>query len=128
MTTTTPPVRLPSYLAPLPQRGEDLALQYAWIIVATNLAGTAFGFWYYQFQFAQTPLVMWPVVPDSPAATLFMALSLAAWKLDYSQEWLNMLAFYGNIKLGLWTPYVQLVLNGPRASPCGCTCFWSAAI
>ena len=24
-----------------------------------------------------------------------------------------MLAFYGNIKLGLWTPFVQLVLNGP---------------
>jgi uncharacterized membrane protein YpjA len=82
--------------------------------VAINLAGTAFGFWYYRFQFAQTPLVMWPFVPDSPAATLFMALSLAAWKLDYKQEWLHAFAFYGNIKLGLWTPYVQLVLNGPE--------------
>ncbi|TQQ78433.1 DUF1405 domain-containing protein [Halonotius terrestris] len=105
--------RLPSYLAPLPRRVEDFALRYAWVIVAINLAGTAFGFWYYRFQLAQTPIVMWPFVPDSPAATLFVALSLAAWKLDYDVEWLHMLAFFGNIKLGLWTPFVQLVLNGP---------------
>jgi uncharacterized membrane protein YpjA len=113
MTTTTRSSRLPSYLAPLPERVEDFALRYAWIIVAINLAGTAFGFWYYRFQLAQTPLVMWPFVPDSPAATLFVALSLAAWKLDYDVEWLHMLAFFGNIKLGLWTPFVQLFLNGP---------------
>lgn len=113
MTTTTRSPRLPAYLAPLPQRIEDIALRYAWVIVAINLAGTAFGFWYYRFQFAQTPLVMWPFVPDSPGATLFVALSLAAWKLDYDVEWLHMLAFFGNIKLGLWTPFVQLVLNGP---------------
>ena len=105
--------RLPSYLAPLPRRVEDLALRYAWVIVAINLAGTAFGFWYYRFQLAQTPIVMWPFVPDSPTATLFIALSLTSWKLDYDVEWLHMLAFYGNIKLGLWTPFVQLVLNGP---------------
>lgn len=108
---------LPRYLAPLPKRIENIALRYAWIIVAINLAGTAFGFWYYRFQFFRTPVVMWPVVPDSPAATLFMALSLGAWKIDYDAEWLHALAFYGNIKLGLWTPYVQLVLNGPEGIP-----------
>ena len=78
--------RLPSYLAPLPRRVEDLALRYAWVIVAINLAGTLFGFWYYRFQLAQTPIVMWPFVPDSPTATLFIALSLASWKLDYDVE------------------------------------------
>jgi uncharacterized membrane protein YpjA len=56
---------------------------------------------------------MWPFVPDSPAATLLVALSLAAWKLDLDIEWLHMLAFFGNTKLGLWTPFVQLFLNGP---------------
>ncbi|WP_345784756.1 DUF1405 domain-containing protein [Halobellus ordinarius] len=104
---------LPNYLAPLPRQLENLALRYAWLIVIINLAGTAFGFWYYRFQLAQTPLVMWPFVPDSPAATLLVALSLAAWKLDLDIEWLHMLAFFGNIKLGLWTPFVQLFLNGP---------------
>ncbi|WP_081926978.1 MULTISPECIES: DUF1405 domain-containing protein [Halobacteriales] len=55
---------------------------------------------------------MWPVIPDSLATTLFMALRLATRKLGDEQECLHMFAFYGNIKLGLWTPYVQLVLNG----------------
>jgi uncharacterized membrane protein YpjA len=113
MATTISRDDLPLYLAPLPRRLEDFALRYAWLVVAINLAGTAFGFWYYRFQFTQTPFVMWPFVPDSPGATLLIALSLAAWKLDYDVEWLHMLAFFGNIKLGLWTPFVQLFLNGP---------------
>lgn len=106
---------LPRYVAPLPRFLENLGLNLAWLIVAVNLAGTAFGFWYYRFQFAGTPIVAWPLVPDSPAATLFIALSLAAWKLE-AGRWagvLHALAFFGCIKLGLWTPYVQLALNGP---------------
>jgi len=102
---------LPRYVAPLPRWLEDLGLRLAWPIVAVNLVGTAFGFWYYRFQFAYEPLVAWPVVPDSPMATLFIALSLGAWKLGQSREWLNALAFYGCIKLGLWTPFVLLVFK-----------------
>lgn len=52
---------------------------------------------------------MWPVVPDSPLATLFIAASLVAWKTGHSQEWLNVLAFFGCIKLGLWTLFTLLV-------------------
>jgi uncharacterized membrane protein YpjA len=102
---------LPRWLAPLPRRLEDLALRYAWLVVAINLAGTAFGFWYYRFQFAGTPAVMWPWVPDSPLATLFMALSLALWKLGRSNELVNALAFFGNVKLGLWTPFVLVAFG-----------------
>ena len=102
---------LPRYVAPLSRRLEELALRYAWAIVAINLAGTAFGFWYYRFQFAGTPAVMWPWVPDSPLATLFMAASLALWKLDRPSEVVNALAFYGNVKLGLWTPFVLVAFR-----------------
>ncbi|MEF8773359.1 MAG: DUF1405 domain-containing protein [Halobacteriales archaeon] len=114
---------LPRYVAPLPAWLENLGLNLAWLVVATNLVGTAFGFWYYGIhpipasdplvtgQFAVEPLVAWPVVPDSPAATLFIALSLAAWKLGRSNEYLNALAFFGTIKLGLWTPYVLLAFK-----------------
>lgn len=109
---------LPRYLAPLPGRLEDFALRWAWPIVAVNLVGTLFGVWYYGIhpipradplvtgQFAAEPVIMWPIVPDSPTATLFIAGSLAAWKLGRPREWLNMLAFFGCIKLGVWTPYV----------------------
>jgi uncharacterized membrane protein YpjA len=116
---------LPRYVAPLPRWLENVALRLAWPIVAVNLLGTLFGFWYYagrpleaaaplvEGQLGAAPLVAWPLIPDSPVATLFIALSLAAWRLDWDARSLHALAFFGCIKLGLWTPYVQLALNGP---------------
>jgi uncharacterized membrane protein YpjA len=99
---------LPWYVAPLPEPLENLGLNLAWLVVGINLAGTAFGFYYYLPQFFRTPVRMWPFVPDSPMATLLVALALAAWKLDRQQEWLTALAFYGNVILGGWTVYVHL--------------------
>jgi len=107
---------LPWYVAPLPAWLEDFALRLAWVIAAINFAGTAFGFWYYRVQLAETPLAAWVLVPDSPVATLFIALSLTAYKLDWGNaDWLHALAFFGCLKLGLWTPFVQLVVNGQGA-------------
>ncbi|HET7324703.1 MAG TPA: DUF1405 domain-containing protein [Halococcus sp.] len=102
---------LPWYVAPVPRTIEDLGLRFAWVVVAINLAGTAFGFWYYRFQFSLEPVVMWPFVPDSPVATLFIALSIASWKLGHSREWLNALAFFGCLQLGYWTPYTLLIFH-----------------
>lgn len=103
-----PRADLPWYVAPLPEELENLGLNLVWLIIAVNLAGTAFGFYYYGFQLSQTPVEMWVFVPDSPIATLFIALALAAWKLGIPQDWLTALAFFGNIILGGWTVYVHL--------------------
>jgi len=100
------PDPLPRWLAPLPRVVENLGLSLAWVVVITNLVGTAFGFWYYRFQFAAERPIVWLFVPDSPVATLFIALSLALWKLGRSNEVVNALAFFGCWKLGLWTPFV----------------------
>jgi uncharacterized membrane protein YpjA len=112
------PEGLPGWVAPLPTWLENVGLRLAWVVVAINLLGTAFGFWYYGFhplplsdplvtwQFAAEPVVMWPFVPDSPVATLFIALAFASWKLGRPNEYLAALAFFGCWKLGLWTPYV----------------------
>jgi uncharacterized membrane protein YpjA len=101
----------PWYVAPLPPWLENFGLRLGWLVVAINLVGTAFGFWFYSFQFSITPVAAWPLVPDSPLATLFIALSLAAWKLGYADRvpWLHVLAFFGCIKLGAWTPFVLTV-------------------
>ena len=99
---------LPRYLAPVPKALEDLGLRFAWLVVAINLAGTVFGFWYYHAQLAATPMVMWPFVPDSPLATLAIALAIAAWKLGRELPWLTAIAFFGNVILGLWTPFTLL--------------------
>lgn len=101
--------RLPRIVAPLPRNIESLGLRLVWLLIVINLAGTAFGFYYYMPQFHRTPVEMWIFVPDSPMATLFMAGALTAWKLGYPQEWLTALAFFGNIILGLWTAYVHFV-------------------
>ena len=116
---------LPWYVAPLPTWLENVALRLAWPIAIVNLVGTLFGFWYYagrplelappllEGQLGAAPLAAYPLIPDSPVATMFIGLSLVAWRLDWNAEWLHTLAFFGCIKLGLWTPYVQLALNGP---------------
>jgi len=116
----------PQYVAPLPTWLEDIALRLAWPIAIVNLVGTVFGFWYYagrplnveapllEGQLGAAPLPAWPVVPDSPMATLLIALSLIAWRLDLQANWLHVLAFFGCLKLGLWTPFVQLFVNGPE--------------
>ena len=102
------------WLAPLPRWLEDIALRLAWPIVAVNLLGTVFGVWYYyQIQFPDTPTVLWPLVAASPLATLFMAVSLASWRLGLDLDSLHALAFFGNVTFGLWTPYVQLALEPP---------------
>lgn len=111
----------PRYLAPLPRWIEEFALRYAWGIVGINLLGTLFGLWFYgvrpfsnpviQAQLAAEPLVLWPFVPQSPTATFFMAMSLGLWKLNRNTEWVNALAFFGCIKLGLWTPFVLVVFR-----------------
>jgi len=118
------PEGLPWYVAPLPTWLENVALRLAWPIAIVNLVGTLFGFWYYagrptelaaEGQLGMAPLAAWPLIPDSPVATLFIALSLIAWRLEWSfAEPIHALAFFGCIKLGLWTPYVQLALNGPE--------------
>lgn len=113
---------LPWYVAPLPTWLENIALRLAWPIALVNLVGTLFGFWYYagrplgfalEGQLGAAPVVAYPLIPDSPVATMFIGLSLVAWRLDWQAEWIHTLAFFGCIKLGLWTPYVQLALNGP---------------
>ena len=100
---------LPGWLSPVPTALEDLGFRLVWLVVAINLAGTAFGFWYYRAQFAATPAEMWLFVPDSPMATLFIAGAFALWALGRANDTLTALAFFGNIKLGLWTPWVLVV-------------------
>lgn len=103
-------------VAPLPEWLENLALRLVWVIVAINLVGTAFGFWYYLPQLLDTPVVVWPIVPVSPLATLYMALSLTLWRLGYDgrlAQLVHVFAFFACLKYGLWSVYVQIAIEGP---------------
>ena len=109
------PRGLPRLVAPLPEWLENVGLRLAWPIAIVNVVGALFGFWYYWPQLQATPVLAWPLVPVSPLATLYVGLSLAAWRLGVGRiaEPLHMLAFFGSLKYGLWTPFVQLWVNGP---------------
>lgn len=101
--------RLPRWATPVPAVIERIGYRFVWVVVAINLLGTAFGFWYYRYQLAATPVVMWPLIPDSPTATLLIAAALAAWAIGHHSEYLAVLAFFGNFIFGVWTPWVLLV-------------------
>ena len=103
---------LPRFLTPIPRPVENVGLRLGWLVVAINLVGTAFGFYYYADQLRATAWQLWPLVPDSPVATLLFALALGSWLLGEPREWLCALAFVGNVVFGLWTPFVLVVFHG----------------
>lgn len=84
---------------------------HPWLALAIgviNAVGIAYGFYYYQAQFAATPWYLWVFVPDSPLAVLWAQLALVAWWTRRSVGALDALAFIGNVQVGLWTAYVLL--------------------
>jgi len=111
--------RLPRWAAPVPEAVEDLGLRFVWVVVALNLGGTAFGFWFYRHQFAETVPVMWPFVPDSPVATLLAAAAFGLWALGRENEFVTALAFFGNLIFGLWTPWVLFVFTDASVADSG---------
>lgn len=95
---------------PLPGKIRDLALdtRLVYAIIFANLAGTAFGFYYYLPQFSETPIYLWILVADSPIATLLMAGSLFLYSRNIKSSLIDGLAFVSNLKYGLWTAFVLL--------------------
>lgn len=84
-------------------------LRERWIlaaILAVNVVGIAYGFYYYAPQFAQTPFWLWPLVPDSPFAVLLMTAALGLIRLDRSRPLVNLLGAGAMLKVGVWTAIV----------------------
>jgi uncharacterized membrane protein YpjA len=80
-------------------------------ILAVNLVGVAYGFYYYSFQFAATSPLYWLFVPDSPLAVLYATVALALYETGRRHDVLDALAVIANAKVGLWTAFV-LVFYG----------------
>lgn len=79
-----------------------------WAVVLANLAGSAFGFFYYLPQFAEVSPALWVFVADSPIATLSIAVALIARRFGCGNRLLDGFAFVANVKYGLWTCFVLL--------------------
>lgn len=98
---------------PIPQKLRDRLLntKLIYLLIAINLAGTAFGFYYYVPQLMNTDPLLWIFVPDSPLATLSIGASLLFYRLKKRERALETFAFVTNFVYGLWTPFVLLVYS-----------------
>lgn len=75
-------------------------------ILAVNLVGIAYGFYYYGFQFEATNPLLWVFVPDSPLAVAYATAALALYEAGRRHDVLDALAVVANVKVGLWTAFV----------------------
>lgn len=80
------------------------------VIILANLGGTLFGFYWYRGLLESTPVYLWPLVPDSPLSTLMISISLLLYLYENSNRIVDALAFFGNLKYGLWTVFVELYM------------------
>ncbi|WP_414836952.1 DUF1405 domain-containing protein [Candidatus Nanohalococcus occultus] len=81
-----------------------------WILlVAINLVGTAYGFYFYADQLRETSILLWIFVADSPLSTLGIAAAVTLRKLGKQNRYLDAYAFLANLKYGLWTAIVLLI-------------------
>lgn len=103
--------------SPLPEAVEDMALRHKKYLVGVNVAGAAFGFYYYIPQLSILPTYLWFLVADSPIATLLFATALGATLIGSGSRLLSSMAFVANLKYGLWTAAVLLVFSDGFLSP-----------
>jgi len=84
-------------------------LRWRRLLIAVNLGGALYGFFWYAGQLAVTRPVFWPVVADSPLSALTFGLVLLLYTYGRRLRWLEALSYMVMIKYGLWA---ALVLTG----------------
>jgi uncharacterized membrane protein YpjA len=97
--------------SPLPDAVEDLALRHRKYLIGVNIAGAAFGFYYYTPQLNLVPTHLWLLVADSPIATLLFAAALGSTLIGSGSRLLSSIAFVANLKYGIWTAAVLLIFS-----------------
>lgn len=78
-------------------------------LLVVTLIGSAFGYYYYQYQFSTTPPYLWLFVPDCPLFTTFFAIVLIGQLMGKESPLFNAFTFAGLLKYGIWTVFVLLL-------------------
>ncbi len=87
------------------------------LVAAVNIAGFAFGLWYYAPQLARANPAFWVFILDSPLSVLFAALAFALALRGVRNSLLNFLAGASCFKYGFWTLFVLLYFREFFFSP-----------
>ena len=82
-----------------------------WLLLAINTLGTIYGYVWYRYQLADTPLIFLPFVPDSPTASLFFVFVLIALLLKKNWPLMEVLAIATLFKYGIWAVVMNLLVS-----------------
>ncbi|MBU9723929.1 MULTISPECIES: DUF1405 domain-containing protein [Bacillaceae] len=75
---------------------------FLWILFIINVFGTIYGYIWYDAQLAITPSIFLIFVPDSPTASLFFCIVLAAFLMKKNIPIVEALAAVTLLKYGIW--------------------------
>lgn len=89
------------------------------LLLASNVFGTIYGYWWYKGQLAITPSHFLIFVPDSPTASLFFVFVLLAFLLKKNWPLMEAFASVTLIKYGIWAVVMNIA-----AGVAGATLSW----
>lgn len=84
-------------------------------LLIINVLGTAYGYYWYKDQLAETPLKFVLFVPDSPTASLFFVIVLMAFLFGKNLPYFEALAAVSLFKYGIWA--VAMNIAGGIVAP-----------
>lgn len=77
-------------------------------LIVVNLLGSVYGFYWYSGQLQETPVYLWLFTFDSPLSATLFALALLGILLGIDSKLLQLIAYTGVIKFGIWAAVVIL--------------------
>jgi len=81
--------------------------RFMWLLLAINLIGSIYGFYWYRQQLAETPGILKLFVPDSPTASSLFTLALFMILIKKPKPFLTLMACGWLIKYGLWAAIIN---------------------
>lgn len=83
---------------------------FLWLLLVINILGTAYGYYWYRYQLADTPGKFLLFVPDSPTASLFFVFVLIAFLWKKNVPLFEALALITLFKYGVWAVVMNVLV------------------
>ncbi|MBP3040438.1 DUF1405 domain-containing protein [Bacillaceae bacterium Marseille-Q3522] len=80
------------------------------LLLAVNIIGTVYGYYWYMWQLQETPPVFLLFVPDSPTASLFFVFVLVAFLWKRNWPLIEALAIVTLFKYGIWAVVMNFLV------------------
>ncbi len=87
------------------------------LVILINIAGSAFGLYYYWEQLMMTPWYYWLFVPDCPLYTFFMIFALLFIAMGKRYDTFNVITAVGLAMYGTWTMFVLIYFREVYFAP-----------